>query len=233
MLKPLEDKRDHRGDVMLAVLLACCAGATNGIALRAAGVFAASMTGNVSWMADQLEMGLGRPAAFFAAVIASFIFGAFCCAGVAAKGPGEHRSAVYAACLFAEAAGVAACAVVRDTTLLCCALAFLMGWQNSLATTLTGARVRATHLSGICTDVGIELSALVASRAGVADAAAHRWRRIVLGAVTIAAFFTGALLGCLAYRRVAALALVFVAAVLAGIAASGYRMATRRQSITS
>ena len=231
MLKPLDDKRHPRADVMLAVSLACCAGAINGIALRAAGVFAASMTGNVSWMADELEAGAGRAAAFFAAVIASFIAGSFCCACAAARGLRRKQPGVYAACLFAEAVGVAGCAFVHDPALLCAALAFLMGWQNSLATTLTGARVRATHLSGICTDVGIELSSLWSSRGAAADAgAALRWHRIVLSSATVAAFFAGAFLGCLAYRSVSALALIFVAAILSAIAASGYRTATQFQA---
>jgi uncharacterized membrane protein YoaK (UPF0700 family) len=231
MLKPRDDRRHPRADVMLAVSLACCAGATNAIALRAAGVFAASMTGNVSWMAEQLEAGAGRTAGFFAAVIALFIAGSFCCASATASGLRRKQAGVYAACLFGEALGIAASAFVHTPVLLCCALAFLMGWQNSLATTLTGARVRATHLSGICTDVGIELSSLWSSRGVAADAEASlRWHRIVLSSATIAAFFVGAFLGCVAFGRVAGLALVFVAAILSGIAASGYRTATRYQA---
>ena len=231
MLKPLDDKRHPRADIMLGASLACCAGATNGIALRAAGVFAASMTGNVSWMADQLASGVGRSAAFFAAVIASFIAGSFCCACATAGGLRRKQAGVYAVSLLAESMGIAGCAFVHDAALLCCALAFLMGWQNSLATTLTGARVRATHLSGICTDVGIELSSLLVSGRTAADVDAPlRWHRIVLSSATIAAFFVGAFLGCLAYRRLSEFALVFVAAILCGIAASGYRTATRFQA---
>ena len=230
MLKPRDDRRHPRADIMLAVSLACCAGATNAIALRAAGVFAASMTGNVSWMAEQLEAGAARPAGFFGAVIALFIAGSFCCAAATARGLRGKQPGVYAACLFAEALGIAGCAFIHGPVLLCVALAFLMGWQNSLATTLTGARVRATHLSGICTDVGIDLSGLWSSRGGAADAGASlRWHRIVLSLATIAAFFVGAFLGCVVFGRVGGLALVFVAAILSGVAASGYRTAARFQ----
>ena len=40
------------------------------------------------------------------------------------------------------------------------ALLFAMGLQNSLVTTISNATVRTTHLTGLFTDLGIELSQL-------------------------------------------------------------------------
>ena len=43
---------------------------------------------------------------------------------------------------------------------LACGLLFSMGLQNSLVTTISSATVRTTHLTGLFTDLGIELSQL-------------------------------------------------------------------------
>jgi len=227
MLKPLRHGRHPAADVMLAVSLAGCAGATNAIALRTAGVFAASMTGNVSWIAERLETGEWGAAGFFVAVLVLFVAGSFCCASVAAHGERRRWTGVPAACLLAESLAICGCAFVARAPLLCGALAFLMGWQNSLATTLTGARVRSTHLSGICTDLGIELSGLCSSAERADPGAAARRHRVLLGSATIAAFCAGAFLGCVAQRRFAELAVLGVGAALGAIAVSGHRSAAR------
>jgi uncharacterized membrane protein YoaK (UPF0700 family) len=44
--------------------------------------------------------------------------------------------------------------------LLACSLLFAMGLQNSFVTTISNATVRTTHLTGLFTDLGIELSQL-------------------------------------------------------------------------
>lgn len=44
--------------------------------------------------------------------------------------------------------------------IIACSLLFAMGLQNSLVTTISNASVRTTHLTGLFTDLGIELSQL-------------------------------------------------------------------------
>lgn len=50
--------------------------------------------------------------------------------------------------------------VVQTPNLLAYLLLFAMGLQNSLVTTISNATVRTTHLTGLFTDLGIELSQL-------------------------------------------------------------------------
>jgi uncharacterized membrane protein YoaK (UPF0700 family) len=40
-------------------------------------------------------------------------------------------------------------------------LCFIMGLQNATVTKISGARIRTTHVTGMITDVGIELGKLV------------------------------------------------------------------------
>jgi uncharacterized membrane protein YoaK (UPF0700 family) len=50
--------------------------------------------------------------------------------------------------------------VSKNPDLLAFCLLFAMGLQNSLVTTISNAAVRTTHLTGLFTDLGIELSQL-------------------------------------------------------------------------
>jgi uncharacterized membrane protein YoaK (UPF0700 family) len=50
--------------------------------------------------------------------------------------------------------------VIDHADLISCSLLFAMGLQNSLVTRISGAMVRTTHLTGLFTDLGIELSQL-------------------------------------------------------------------------
>ncbi len=50
--------------------------------------------------------------------------------------------------------------ISKNPNLLAFSLLFAMGLQNSLVTTISNATVRTTHLTGLFTDLGIELSQL-------------------------------------------------------------------------
>ncbi|HXU26199.1 MAG TPA: YoaK family protein [Bacteroidia bacterium] len=50
--------------------------------------------------------------------------------------------------------------IINHANLISCSLLFAMGMQNSLVTRISGAMVRTTHLTGLFTDLGIELSQL-------------------------------------------------------------------------
>ena len=99
-------------------------------------------------------------------------------------------------------------------------LSFLMGLQNAIVTRISDARVRTTHISGMATDIGIELGCLVdlALRHGsVAEARAY-WDKLGLHGITIFSFCAGGVLGVMAYKAVGALLLLGAAAVLFSIA---------------
>lgn len=50
--------------------------------------------------------------------------------------------------------------LLKSPNTIAFSLLFSMGLQNSLVTTISSARVRTTHLTGLFTDLGIELSQL-------------------------------------------------------------------------
>jgi uncharacterized membrane protein YoaK (UPF0700 family) len=51
--------------------------------------------------------------------------------------------------------------IIQNQNLVACSMLFAMGMQNSLVTTISNSVVRTTHLTGLFTDLGIEISQLV------------------------------------------------------------------------
>lgn len=94
------------------------------------------------------------------------------------------------------------------------------GLQNGMASTYSGAVLRTTHVSGMFTDLGIALGH--ALRGLTVD-----WRRARLGALLIAAFFSGTLLGTLGYS-VFGYDTLYFPALLTGAAGLAYTLYLHR-----
>lgn len=94
-------------------------------------------------------------------------------------------------------------------------LSFVMGLQNAVVTRISNARVQTTHVTGMVTDIGIELGNLL----DLALRATERHRRrdgrdleaeynadkLRLHAKTVLSFLAGCVFGVLAYRRLGAM----------------------------
>lgn len=78
-------------------------------------------------------------------------------------------------------------------------LLFSMGLQNALVTTISSSTVRTTHLTGLFTDLGIELSQLFFYKQK--DARTKLTRSIRLRIVIIVFFFSGCIIGGFAYGQ--------------------------------
>ena len=61
---------------------------------------------------------------------------------------------------------------VQVTVMLLC---FIMGLQNAVITKLSGAAIRATHITGVVTDIGIELGKLLYRNVGRLLTGARWW----------------------------------------------------------
>jgi uncharacterized membrane protein YoaK (UPF0700 family) len=98
--------------------------------------------------------------------------------------------------------------------LLLIALSFVMGLQNAVTTMITRARVRTTHVSGMATDVGIELAAMVGGaqmrRAALPKLKLHSW--------TLIAFAAGGVCGVVLFGVIGTWIFAAAAALLLAIA---------------
>jgi len=87
--------------------------------------------------------------------------------------------------------------VDKNPNLLTFSLLFAMGMQNSLVTTISNATVRTTHLIGLFTDLGIELSQLFFYTKN--EQKVKLYSSIKLRLTIISFFFLGGLLGGIFY----------------------------------
>ncbi len=102
--------------------------------------------------------------------------------------------------------------IAQNPNLVAYSLLFAMGLQNSLVTTISNAAVRTTHLTGLFTDLGIELSQLLFYKQK--DQKDKLYSSIKLRLTIIAFFFIGGLLGGVFYSTIKLYVLAIAATVL-------------------
>lgn len=151
----------------LAAYLAFVGGYVNSSGCLLVGSFTSHVTGSVGRLSIDLASRNSGAAGLALAFVVSFFVGAVG-ASLIVESSVFHRAArAYAFALVVESCLLGAFIVIADLSgtihprwldaeavLLCTA----MGMQNSLVTRLSGAVVRTTHLTGIVTDLGIEVA---------------------------------------------------------------------------
>lgn len=155
---------------LLGSLLAFTAGAINAGGFLLVSMYTSHMTGFASMLADNLV--LGKPQLVLGAVgaLLTFTAGAATTA-VLVNWARHHRlRSEYALPLLLEALlllvfGLMGATLSRQTPfavpLTVLVLAFTMGLQNALVSKISHSQIRTTHMTGVITDLGIELGKLL------------------------------------------------------------------------
>lgn len=215
-----------RADLHLGAGLAFVAGATNAGAYLAVQQYTSHMTGIVSTVADAVVLGQGGIVLSGLGALCAFVTGAATTALLVSFSRRRGLRSAYAQPLLLEAllllifgilgvqlAHLHAAFVPITVALLC----FTMGVQNAVITKISGAEVRTTHVTGIVTDIGIELGLLLyinrRESAPYPRVKANRARLRTL-LILLVAFFVGGVLEALGFQRVGYAATVPLAAVL-------------------
>ena len=179
------------------------------------------MTGNISAYADHLANGAIPIALSFLGLVAAFIWGAAIAALAIQAGERRQLRSVYALAIAAEAiilllvgTALTRSSATEHETLLVIVLSFVMGLQNAVTTMISQARVRTTHVSGMATDIGIELAALVGGDKSRREATPKLW----LHSLTLACFAVGGLCGALLFQLVGSWLFMITATLLLLIA---------------
>lgn len=222
--------RSNDIDRRLACTLAAVAGALNTAAFQAVGFFSANMTGNVSALSDHMALGDWLTSVFYLTIVLTFIGGATASTLLVNAGRRRNMHAIYALSILTEAILMALLAGAGLLLpgdyygpVLILGLSFLMGLQNAVVTRISNARVRTTHVSGMSTDIGIELGMLLdiaRGREGDADAAPYK-SKLRLHGQTVLAFLGGGVIGALIYKSLGAWLLLGMAGLLLVIALKG------------
>ncbi|WP_213300598.1 YoaK family protein [Paraburkholderia sacchari] len=222
--------RSATANRQLGFSLAFVAGATNAGGFLAVKQYTSHMSGIVSAIADQAALGDIRLVLAGIGSLASFLLGAACSAVLVNWGRRRGLQSQYVLPLLVEAALLLLFGLLGShlalweaffvpvTVILLC---FIMGLQNAMITKLSGAEIRTTHMTGIVTDLGIELGKLFYWNRSTAAADAHavianRMKLRIHGAM-LASFFVGGLTGAIGFKHVGYVSTVPLAGALVAL----------------
>lgn len=220
-------ERSVRRNRQLGGFLAFTAGALNAGGFVAVQRYTSHMTGVVSAMADDFVLGQVDLALAGMAALVAFVLGAMTTAWLINWARQRHMQSEYALSLMLEALllmffGVMGAGVLSRidwlaplTVLLLC---YIMGLQNAVITKISRAEIRTTHVTGLVTDLGIELGRWLywsspGSRSPGGEARANR-EKLAIHGMLLALFFTGGVTGAWAFKHLGFTATVPLAAVL-------------------
>lgn len=223
-LLSLAPGRSQLQDHLLAGSTATVAGLVNVCSVMAFFSFASNITGHVAVFAEELVSGHLHQVSVVAAWFALFVLGA----GI--SGHCVHRAERPSAspswisvplaleCILLAAVGFYGATsyreTLRETEYLAGVLLLAMGLQNGLVASVSKGLVKTTHLTGLLTDLGIELVAMT----DVARRLDPTLRfKLVLHSLTFATYVMGGILGGLLFRALRFEAFYVGSAVLLAI----------------
>ena len=233
MIQSLTHKvRTRRANRQLGGLLAFVAGAANAGGFLAIQRYTSHMTGIVSEIADNLVLGNLYLGAAGLAALGAFTAGAATTAVLVNWARRRRLHSEYAFSLMLEAVLLllfgllganlnALIDIFLPATVL--VLSFIMGLQNAIVTKISKAEIRTTHMTGIVTDLGIELGRLFywnrSQDANTEHFVEADRDKLGIHATILGLFFAGGLAGALAFKQVGFVASVPLALLLSAIAA--------------
>lgn len=232
--------RSKDANRQLGCMLAFIAGAVNAGGFLAVQHYTSHMTGIVSAMADQLVLGMYGFVLVGVSALLAFLLGAVASTLMVRHSRQRNLHSEYALPLVVEA-GLLLCFgllgsqisgfngfYVSATVML---LSFIMGLQNAVITKLSNAEIRTTHITGVITDIGIELGKLLSHPSTTAAPDRARLRTLAMLALCFFAGGVGGALGFkhLGYSATVPLALTLMALSIIPIADDLHDYLRRRQ----
>ena len=203
-------ERTPRANVRLGAVLAFVAGAANAGGFLAVGQYTSHMTGVLSSVPDNLVLGQFSLIVAAVGALLAFMSGAMTTAILVNWGLRRGLRSAYGLPLMLESAALLVFGLFGAsmnvfvplflplTVILLC---FMMGLQNAVITKISRSEIRTTHVTGLVTDIGIELGKLVYvnARSDSAPVLANR-QRLRIHSLLLASFFAGGLFGAFGFK---------------------------------
>ncbi len=243
--------RDRNASInrRLGYALAFVAGAANAGGFLAVHQYTSHMTGMVASMSDGIVLGLYDLTLSAFGALLFFVVGAAVCSVLVNLARRYQLQSEYALTLLLEAALLIVFGLLGSQLSLLpgllvpvtvMVLAFTMGLQNALITKVSKSDIRTTHVTGVVTDIGIELGRLMYwnSRLSPSDTSAQpNWAKLRMLSLLLLGFFVGGLAGAygfkhLGYRFTLVLAAGLVSLVIVPLSQDiwGWRQRRREQA---
>ena len=201
-------------NLLLGGLLAFNAGAVNAGGFLVVAMYTSHMTGFASLLADNLVLGNMKLVLGAAGTLAAFIAGAAFTAVQVNWARQKGLRSEYALPLFVEALllllfGLMGATLNRQTPLAVpltvLVLAFTMGLQNALVSKISSSQIRTTHMTGIVTDIGIELGKMLYWNRNAHAPDSHvraNHMKLRLYSTLLGAFLAGGVVGAAGFKYV-------------------------------
>lgn len=165
MFKHQGESRTLKHNIQLAILLSFVAGMVNVVGFLAIQQLTTNVTGHFALFIYDLSNFELFKGLIYLLYIFSFLFGAFASSLLIETFRENKKMNVFVLPVIIESLLLILVATLGERALIsanwiACLLLFAMGLQNSFVTKISNAVVRTTHLTGLFTDLGIELSHL-------------------------------------------------------------------------
>ena len=202
----------------IASLLSFVAGIVNVAGFLSVAKLTTNVTGHFAFFVDEVFKLNFRGSLVYFFYILFFFLGSFVSNLLAEIISRKNKRFIYVIPTLIESLILFAVAIIGPTLMasdynyIAFTLLFAMGLQNSLVTRISNAVVRTTHLTGLFTDLGIELSQLFFYRSKEQRSKLISTIRLRLRIITC--FFAGGVLGGIFYSYLALYILIIPATML-------------------
>ncbi|MDQ0594952.1 uncharacterized membrane protein YoaK (UPF0700 family) [Chryseobacterium ginsenosidimutans] len=212
--------RTYSHNLKLASILSCVAGLVNITGVLSVSTLTTNVTGHFAYFSEELFVKNYKMAFFYLLYILFFLLGAFV-SGVITEWATKYKSHTsYIIPLSIEMVIMLIIAFSPDILpknssvqlIISSALLFSMGLQNALVTRVSQSVVRTTHLTGLFTDLGIELSQLFFHQQK--GKKIQLKKSIFLKLMIISCFFLGGIIGGFTYQQIQLKTLLLPATLL-------------------
>lgn len=198
--------RTLKHNINIAIVLSFVAGIVNVTGFLSFKQLTTNVTGHFAlFINDVAEVEFWKGTIYFLYIF-SFLFGSFLSSFLIEKFKESKKLNVYVVPTLLESFILVSISLVSNfmemkyPDFIVCLLLFAMGLQNSFVTKISNAVVRTTHLTGLFTDLGIDLSHLYFSK--VPSFKAKIKATIRLRVYIILCFFTGGLVGGFLFTKI-------------------------------
>ncbi|MCJ7935921.1 MAG: DUF1275 domain-containing protein [Chryseobacterium sp.] len=201
-------KRTYSHNLKLASILSCVAGLVNITGVLAVNTLTTNVTGHFAFFSEQLFLKNYRMAFMYLLYILFFLIGAFI-SGLIMEWASQYRShnsyiiPISIETVIMLIVGFTPILLLRSdpslSIIISSVLLFVMGMQNALVTKISQSVVRTTHLTGLFTDLGIELSQVFFYREKGEKTRLHK--SIFLKLIIISCFFLGGIIGGFTFQH--------------------------------
>jgi uncharacterized membrane protein YoaK (UPF0700 family) len=214
MFRHKGSRRTFSHNIRLASTLSFVAGIVNIAGVLSVATLTTNVTGHFAFFAEEISLKNYSKALNIIVYIFFFLLGAFSCnllvEIISRRKPRmAHTLPIFIEIIILTSVGFS---IDFNSNYIAYALLFAMGLQNALVTNISQSVVRTTHLTGLFTDLGIELSQLFFYKKETE--LKRLTRSIFLRISIILFFFIGGVLGGLLFKSFQLKILLFAVVLL-------------------